>query len=74
MKWGRVDFQQGKLLIREGRVLGLKLGGPDVVGRQSPVVTLENYNRSVPNLTREDGKARLAANAMAKPSGPLKKF
>jgi hypothetical protein len=26
-----------------------------------PVVTLERYNRFVPNLTREDGKALLAA-------------
>ncbi len=28
---------------------------------KSPVVTLEMYNRFVPNLTRTDGKALLAA-------------
>ncbi len=37
---------------------------------QSPVVTLEKYNRYVPNLTREDGKALLAADEMAKRSAP----
>ncbi len=41
-----------------------------MLGHQSPVVTLEKYNRYVPNLTREDGKALLAVNAMAKRSGP----
>ncbi len=41
-----------------------------MLGHQSPVVTLEKYNRYVPNLTREDGKALLAANEMAKRSGP----
>jgi hypothetical protein len=55
---------QGKILIREGRVLGNK----------NPVVTLKKYNRYVPNLTREDGKALLAANKMAKRSGPLIKY
>jgi hypothetical protein len=39
---------------------------------KSPVVTLERYKRFGPNLTREDGKALLAANEMAKHSGPLK--
>ncbi len=32
-----------------------------MLGHQSPVVTLEKYNRYVPNLTREDGEALLAA-------------
>ena len=40
-----------------------------MLGHKSPVVTLEKYNRFVPNLTREDGKALLAANEMAKRSG-----
>ena len=161
LKWARVDFQLGKLLIREGRVLGQTgipkaagslrdidmlppvrealtaqkasswlLGGyvfldgkqqpvnqelfrmkawepvlkrvgvryrppyqmrhtfatlaisvgeninwvARMLGHQSPVVTLEKYNRYVPNLTREDGKALLAANEMAKRSGPPEKF
>jgi hypothetical protein len=30
-------------------------------GHQSPVMTLEKYDRFVPNLTRTDGKAILAA-------------
>ncbi len=148
IKWLRVDFQQGKLLIREGRVLGqtgipkaagslrdidmlppvrealtaqkasswllgdyvfldgkqqpvnqelfrMKVWEPvlkrlgvryrppyqmrhtfatlaisvgeninwvaRMLGHKSPVVTLERYNRFVPNLTRTDGKALLAA-------------
>jgi hypothetical protein len=32
-----------------------------MLGHQSPVVTLQRYNRFVPNLTRTDGKALLAA-------------
>ncbi len=32
-----------------------------MLGHQSPVVTLEGYNRFVPNLTRTDGRALLAA-------------
>ena len=32
-----------------------------MLGHKSPVVTLERYNRFVPNLTRTDGKALLAA-------------
>ncbi len=40
-----------------------------MLGHQSPVVTLEKYNRNVPNLTREDGKALLVADGMAKRSG-----
>jgi hypothetical protein len=28
-----------------------------MLGHKSPVVTLEKYNRFVPNLTRTDGKA-----------------
>jgi integrase len=161
LKWRRVDFQQGKLLIREGRVLGQtgipkaagslrdidllppvrealtaqkamswllgdyvfldgkqqpvnqelfrmkawepvlkRLGvryrppyqmrhtfatlaisaGENInwvarmLGHKSPVVTLEKYNRYLPNLTREDGKALLAANEMAKRSGPPEKI
>jgi integrase len=156
LKWPRVDFRQGKILIREGRVLGQTdipkragslrdidmlapvreglttqkatswlLGGhvfldgkqqpvnqelfrmkvwqpvlkrlgvryrppyqmrhtfatlaismgeninwvSRMLGHKSLVVTLEKYNRFVPNLTREDGKALLAANEMAKRSG-----
>ncbi len=44
------------------------------LGRLSTVVTLEKYNRYVPNLTREDGKVWWAANAMGKGSGPPEKF
>ena len=36
-------------------------------------ITLERYNRFVPNLTREDGRALLAADEKAKRSGPPKK-
>ena len=148
LKWHRVDFQQGKILIREGRVLGqtgipkspgslrdidllepvrealvaqkalswllgdyvfldhqqrpvhqelfrMKVWEPmlkrlgiryrppyqmrhtfatlaisvgeninwvaRMLGHKSPVMTLERYNRFVPNLTRTDGKALLAA-------------
>jgi integrase len=32
-----------------------------MLGHKSPVMTLERYNRYVPNLTRMDGKALLAA-------------
>jgi integrase len=32
-----------------------------MLGHQSPVITLERYNRLAPNLTRTDGKALLAA-------------
>jgi integrase len=32
-----------------------------MLGHKSPVVILERYNRFVPNLTRTDGKALLAA-------------
>jgi hypothetical protein len=41
-----------------------------MLGHKSPVMTLEKYNRFVPNLTREDGKAVLEAVKMAKSSGP----
>jgi len=34
-----------------------------MLGHKSPVVTLEKYNRFVPNLTRTDGKALLGANS-----------
>jgi integrase len=33
-----------------------------MLGHKSPVMTLEKYNRFVPNLTRTDGKALLAAS------------
>ena len=36
------------------------------LGHKSPVVALEKYNRFVPNLTREDGKALLEAGKIAK--------
>ncbi len=39
------------------------------LGHKSSVLTLEKYNRFVPNLTRSDGKALLDANEMAKRSG-----
>jgi hypothetical protein len=32
-----------------------------MLGHKSPVVTLEKYNRFVPNLTRADGRALLEA-------------
>ena len=32
-----------------------------MLGQKSPVVTLEKYNRFVPNVTRTDGKALLEA-------------
>ena len=34
-----------------------------MLGHKSPVVTLERYNRFVPNLTRSDGKALLSAHS-----------
>ena len=37
-----------------------------MLGHQSPVVTLERYNRSVPNLTRENGKLLAGTRGMAK--------
>jgi len=40
-----------------------------MLGHKSPVVTLERYNRFVPNLTRSDGKALLESIPMAKRSG-----
>jgi integrase len=40
-----------------------------MLGHKSPVVTLEKYNRFVPNLTREDGRALLQAAEKAKRSG-----
>ncbi|MDD2902055.1 MAG: hypothetical protein PHU44_06435 [Syntrophales bacterium] len=40
-----------------------------MLGHKSPVVTLEKYNRFVPNLTRENGKALLQAAEKAKRSG-----
>jgi integrase len=45
-----------------------------MAGHKSPVITLERYNRFVPNQTREDGKALLAATEMAKRSGPPEKI
>jgi integrase len=40
-----------------------------MLGHKSPVVTLEKYNRFVPNLTRADGTALLHMGAMVKRSG-----
>jgi integrase len=40
-----------------------------MLGHKSPVVTLERYNRFVPNLTRHDGRALLESIPMAKRSG-----
>ena len=45
-----------------------------MLGHKSPVVTLEKYNRLVPNLTREDGKALLQAKEMGKRSGVPENF
>ena len=45
-----------------------------MLGHKSPVITLERYNRFVPNLTREDGRALLAADEKAKRSGPPEKI
>ncbi len=157
LKWPRVDFRQGKILIREGRVLGqtgipksagslrdidllppvrqaltaqkalsslvgdyvfldeaqrpvnqelfrMKVWEPvlkrlgvryrppyqmrhtfatmaisageninwvaRMLGHKSPVVTLEKYNRYVPNLTREDGRALLQASKNGETFGP----
>ncbi len=38
----------------------------NMLGHKSPVMTLEKYNRFVPNLTRTDGKALLEAGKIAK--------
>jgi integrase len=43
-----------------------------MLGHKSPVVTLEKYNRFVPNLTREDGRALLEVSKKAKRSGSPK--
>jgi integrase len=40
-----------------------------MLGHKSPVVTLEKYNRFVPNLTRTDGRALLEVEEKAKRSG-----
>ncbi len=37
-----------------------------MLGHKSPVVTLERYNRYVPNLTRSDGRALLEVEEKAK--------
>ena len=37
-----------------------------MLGHKSPVVTLERYNRYVPNLTREDGKLLAGMSGMGK--------
>ncbi len=39
-----------------------------MLGHKSPVVTLEKFNRFVPNLTRADGKALLHIETMVKRS------
>ena len=40
-----------------------------MLGHKSPVITLERYNRFVPNLTRADGRALLAVEERVKRSG-----
>ena len=37
-----------------------------MLGHKSPVVTLEKYNRFIPNLTRADGKALLGMGEKGK--------
>ena len=37
-----------------------------MLGHKSPVVTMERYNRFVPNLTREDGKLLAGTSEMEK--------
>jgi integrase len=37
-----------------------------MLGHKGPVVTLERYNRSVPNLTRENGKLLAGTRGIAK--------
>lgn len=44
-----------------------------MLGHRSRVMTLEKYNRFVPNLTRADGKALLGTHRVAKPSGEAEK-
>ncbi len=45
-----------------------------MLGHKSPVMTLEKYNRFVPNLTRADGQALLHMGAKMKRSGVSEKF
>jgi integrase len=45
-----------------------------MLGHKSPVMTLEKYNRYVPNLTRADGKALLHMGAKVKRSGGAEKI
>ncbi len=40
-----------------------------MLGHKRPVMTLEKYNRCVPNLTRADGQALLSVGTRAKRSG-----
>ena len=51
---------------RSPRLLAISVGEninwvARMLGHKSPVMTLERYNRFVPNLTREDGKSLLGA-------------
>jgi integrase len=45
-----------------------------MLGHKSPVMTLEKYNRYVPNLTRADGQALVAIGTRAKSSGVVEKI
>jgi integrase len=45
-----------------------------MLGHKSPVMTLEKYNRYVPNLTRADGKALLHMGAKVKRSGVPERY
>ena len=45
-----------------------------MLGHKSPVMTLEKYNRYVPNLTRADGLALAAVGTRAKSSGVVEKI
>ncbi|MEM3594827.1 MAG: hypothetical protein QXS27_08845, partial [Candidatus Jordarchaeaceae archaeon] len=45
-----------------------------MLGHKSPVMTLEKYNRYVPNLTRADGQALVSVGTKAKSSGVAEKL
>jgi integrase len=45
-----------------------------MLGHQSPVMTLEKYNRFVPNLTRADGRALLHMGHKGETFGGVRKF
>jgi len=45
-----------------------------MLGHKSPVMTLEKYNRYVPNLTRSDGQALVTVGTRVKRSGVSEKY